>query len=81
MGKYAEIIVKIHNLPEDHPFTYRVPDHLEVAVGSRVIVPFGSRRLPGYCVNITSAPGHDDLTNKRDSACDRRKTYLNERTG
>ena len=61
VGKYADVIVKIHNLPEDHPFTYRVPDHLNIAVGSRVIVPFGTRRLPGYCVKISSTPGHHNL--------------------
>ncbi|NLM46984.1 MAG: primosomal protein N' [Firmicutes bacterium] len=59
MSKYAEIIVKIHNLKEDRAFTYRIPPSLSVEPGSRVLVPFGSRTVPGYCIALTdkTAPG------------------------
>ena len=38
------------------PFTYALPDRLaeQVQVGSYVLVPFGSRRLPGYVVGFTA---------------------------
>ncbi len=55
MEKLAEIIIAIHSDELDRPFTYRVPPHLEVRPGSRVVVPFGSRRLEGYCVAVTEA--------------------------
>ncbi|HHX75119.1 MAG TPA: primosomal protein N', partial [Firmicutes bacterium] len=55
MSQYAEVIVKIHNLTEDRPFTYRIPPSLSVEVGSRVLVPFGKRTVPGYCVALTDA--------------------------
>ncbi|MGI6658031.1 MAG: primosomal protein N' [Dethiobacteraceae bacterium] len=52
MELFADIIVSIHNLPDEHPFTYRVPPQLKLAVGSRVLVPFGNRKLVGYCVRL-----------------------------
>lgn len=42
-------------LPLDKPYTYLVPDDLaaEAQVGSRVLVPFGPRRLTGLIVDRT----------------------------
>ena len=54
MAKFAEIIVKIHNLPDDRSFTYRIPEGMKVSVGSAVIVPFGKRRVTGYCIALTN---------------------------
>lgn len=54
MAKFAEIIVKIHNLPDDRSFTYRIPEGMKVSVGSSVIVPFGKRRVTGYCIALTN---------------------------
>src|SRR5271154_2846533 len=36
-------------IPLDHPFTYRLPETLRhrVRTGSRVLVPFGTRKLTG----------------------------------
>jgi len=46
------------NLPARDTFDYSVPDHLreELKPGARVKVPFGSRRLTGYCVGLTTRP-------------------------
>lgn len=40
-------------LPLAQAFTYRIPAGMDVAVGCRVLVPFGSRRLTGVVVEIT----------------------------
>lgn len=52
----AEVIVDIPANPVDRPFDYQVPEELqaEVAIGSRVQVPFGARNLLGYVVGIKS---------------------------
>ncbi|NLZ39372.1 MAG: primosomal protein N' [Firmicutes bacterium] len=53
MKKFADIIINIHSLPTEHPFTYLIPEHLsEIAVGCRVLVPFGSRKVEGFCVRL-----------------------------
>jgi primosomal protein N' (replication factor Y) len=48
---YAEILLP---LPIEHAFTYSIPEVLEgrVQLGSRVLVPFGRRRLTGCVVGI-----------------------------
>jgi len=40
------------NIPADKTFSYSVPEALErnIAIGKRVLVPFGRRRLTGYIV-------------------------------
>ncbi|MBI2396023.1 MAG: primosomal protein N' [Deltaproteobacteria bacterium] len=51
MGPVAEVAVPV---PVDRPFTYALPPALASAVepGSRVLVPFGSRRLLGVVVEV-----------------------------
>jgi primosomal protein N' (replication factor Y) len=51
MTLYADVILP---LPIDRPYTYSVPADLEVraAVGSRVLVPLGERRLTGFIVGL-----------------------------
>jgi primosomal protein N' (replication factor Y) len=56
LEQFADIIVSIHHQRVDRPFSYRVPSGMDVSVGSRVVVPFGPRRLEGYCVGITGVP-------------------------
>ena len=48
MSRYAEVILP---LPLDTTFTYSIPEDMEekIVVGSRVIVPFGSKK---YCTAI-----------------------------
>ncbi len=57
MDKYAEILLP---LPLDTSFTYRIPKEMEsrVAVGHRVIVPFGAKRFYTGIVEsiVTKAP-------------------------
>lgn len=51
----AQIIVDVPVNRTNRPFDYRVPDWLRplIRVGSRVIVPFGPRKLQGYVVGLT----------------------------
>ncbi len=51
MTLYADVILP---LPVDRPYTYSVPAELEdrAAVGSRVLVPLGERRLTGFVVGL-----------------------------
>jgi len=46
------------NIPARDTFDYAVPDNLRqrLRTGVRVRVPFGSRRLVGYCVGLTPTP-------------------------
>jgi primosomal protein N' (replication factor Y) len=57
-GLFAEIVF---DRPLDHAYTYAVPDDLHelVAIGKRVVAPFGrgDRPTTGYCVGLrTEAP-------------------------
>ena len=46
--------------PARHPFTYAVPEGLEVRLGQAVFVPFGSRVLQGIVVGETDTPPEQD---------------------
>src|SRR5947209_20621952 len=52
-GLFAEVVF---DRPLDHAYTYAVPDelHYAVAVGKRVVAPFGRGDKPttGYCVGL-----------------------------
>ncbi len=57
MPTYADIALPV---PLDQPFTYSLPQTLRhrVRVGSRLIVPFGARKLTGIAVRVhDTAPG------------------------
>ncbi|MDE6604891.1 MAG: primosomal protein N', partial [Clostridia bacterium] len=49
----AKVIVDISNSQTDKIFDYEIPSNLDVRKGSRVIVPFGPRRIEGFCIDIT----------------------------
>ncbi|MGG1661579.1 primosomal protein N' [Brevibacillus sp. NRS-1366] len=51
----AQIIVDVPVNRTNRPFDYRVPAWLTpiISIGSRVIVPFGPRKLQGYVIGIT----------------------------
>lgn len=51
----AEIIINTTAKRLQQTFSYTVPDHLAVGVGSRVIVPFGFRREEGIVVALHEA--------------------------
>ena len=46
----AEVLVEIEKL--DKTFTYLIPSNLNIQIGIRVLVPFGSRKLEGFVVDI-----------------------------
>ena len=50
------LIEVVFNLPVPQRFTYSVAEDQQVAVGYRVLAPFGSRRLTGYVVGETATP-------------------------
>ncbi len=48
----AKVIVDISNSQTDKIFDYLIPSNLDVRKGVRVIVPFGPRRIEGFCIDI-----------------------------
>lgn len=61
MAEYANIIVDISSEKLDKTFQYHIPEHLQrqLAVGMQVQIPFGSRKLTGYVVELTSEAEYD----------------------
>jgi primosomal protein N' (replication factor Y) len=62
-GLFADVVF---DRPLDHAFSYRVPESLRdaVAVGKRVLVPFGrgDRSVAGYCVGLSeTAPQREGI--------------------
>ncbi|UFJ43229.1 primosomal protein N' [Brevibacillus humidisoli] len=57
----AQVIVDVPTARTNRPFDYLVPEALSdrVAVGSRVIVPFGPRKLQGYIVGLQQSEQAD----------------------
>lgn len=51
------------NIPAHRLFSYTVPGHLlnEIAVGKRVLVPFGRKKMTGYVLEVTTVAGADQL--------------------
>lgn len=60
--EYVEVIVEIPGRQGNKPFHYRVPVDLQpITVGSRVLVPFGRRTVPGYVVGYSAPPPGIDI--------------------
>jgi primosomal protein N' (replication factor Y) len=55
----AKVIVDVPTSRTNRPFDYLVPEWLKplLAVGSRVVVPFGPRKLQGYVVDVAEHAG------------------------
>lgn len=49
---YAEVLVELRAKAVDKTFTYKVPNGMKVVKGIRVLVPFGSRKLEGFVLNV-----------------------------
>lgn len=68
MGTIAGVIVDVPLMQTDKPFSYAVPEDLsaDVALGSRVHVPFGrgNRLLQGFVVSLS----HGDVTSLKEVA-------------
>lgn len=48
----ADVLINITAKQLRQPFTYIVPDGMDVHIGSRVIVPFGPRRVEGIVLDV-----------------------------
>lgn len=61
MMKYAKVIVDISLAKLDRTFTYSIPEEMRDSVrpGVRVTVPFGSRRLSGYVLELIEEPDYE----------------------
>lgn len=53
-GPFAEVIIDLNARETDRVFHYSVPPEFKdkIEIGSRVLVPFGSRQLSGYIVGF-----------------------------
>ena len=62
MAEYANIIVDIYQGKLDKTFQYRVPERLKstIAVGMLVAVPFGSRKMQGYVIELTDVCEYEE---------------------
>ncbi len=59
MFLFAKIIIDQDAKALDRVFEYSIPDDMEVEVGERVIVPFGSRYLQGFIVGFEDKSEYD----------------------
>lgn len=61
MAQYANIIVDISHEKLDKTFQYRIPDRMRerLVLGMQVYVPFGSRKVKGYVVELTDEAEFD----------------------
>lgn len=58
----AQICVNVKANSIDKTFTYAVPERLNfLSAGWRVIVPFGSRKVDGFVMNVEELPGAEKL--------------------
>lgn len=67
----AEVIVDVLSSTVDKVFDYNIPPNLSVVVGDRVLVPFGSRKIDGFVINIKQTSSYDksklkDIISKKD---------------
>jgi primosomal protein N' (replication factor Y) len=56
------------NIPTEKTFSYSVPEALQqkIAIGKRVLVPFGKRRLTGYIVEVSNLTSCEDIKEIRE---------------
>jgi primosomal protein N' (replication factor Y) len=61
VASYANVIVDISLEKLDKTFAYLVPDELQgqICEGTKVEIPFGSRKITGYVIGLTDEPGFD----------------------
>ncbi len=55
----CKVIVDISNGEVDRIFDYVVPDGLKVNKGDRVLVPFGNKKLEGFCIDTAQQSDYD----------------------
>lgn len=76
MSVIAEIIINTTAKRLQQTFSYTVPNHLAVRVGSRVVVPFGFRREEGIVVAL-----HEELAEPADFTLKPIEGLLSSQTG
>ncbi len=50
---FAQVIVDIVHENVAHVFTYRVPENMQLSQGTRVLVPFGPRKVEGLVLSLS----------------------------
>jgi primosomal protein N' (replication factor Y) len=62
MAEYANIIVDISHEKLDKTFQYKIPEYLKdrIEVGMLVHIPFGSRKITGYVVELTDTAEYEE---------------------
>ncbi len=63
---YANVIVDISHEKLDKTFQYSIPDELlcDIRPGVCVDIPFGSRTITGYVIEVTDEPEYDPVRTK-----------------
>ncbi len=56
---FAQVIVDIMHEFDAHVFTYKVPQGAAVYVGTRVLVPFGPRKIEGIVLSLSETASYD----------------------
>jgi primosomal protein N' (replication factor Y) len=56
----AQVIVDVAAKQTDHFFEYEIPQDLDVQIGSRVVVPFGRRRVQGFVVGLSESSSYQN---------------------
>ena len=64
---FAKIIIDQDAKALDKVFEYKIPQDMQVGIGERVIVPFGSRYLQGFIVAIEDKSEYDESKIKTDT--------------
>lgn len=65
MQRIAQVLVNLTTKNINKAFSYHIPEHLDcVAVGWRVLVPFGNRKLEGFIIDITQGEDSDIISLK-----------------
>ena len=57
---FAKVIIDQDAKALDRVFEYKIPDELEISIGERVYVPFGSRVLQGYVIERSNVCEYDE---------------------
>lgn len=56
---FAQVIVDVVHTNVAAPFTYRVPDKMNITVGTRVQIPLGRRTVSGFVIELSDRPPQD----------------------
>jgi len=73
-NKYAQVIINLASKNIYKPYTYLVPENMEISPGMSVLVPFGKREITGYVVSVTSQISEDFPSSQEDLFGEGKKT-------